>query len=117
MLDLIRRETPEDGSILALPVNPELYFLSGRRNPTRFYNSALGIRDDGDLQAVLETLRRAPPALVFFRPDDKYVTEQAVRIMAFVRAHYEPLESRAGFEIFRYPEAPPGGAGRKRGTT
>ncbi len=117
LLDLIRRETPEDGSILALPVNPELYFLSGRRNPTRFYNSALGIRSDGDLQAVLETLRRAPPGLVFFRPDDKYVTEQARRIMAFVRAHYEPLALRAGFEIYRYPKAPPGGVGRKRGTT
>lgn len=103
LVDLIRRETPEDGAILAVPVNPELYYLSGRRNPTRFFNSALGIRTDRELQSVLADLRRDPPGLVFFRPDDKYWTRYAARIMDFVRLRYEPLVSRAGFEIFRYP--------------
>ncbi len=105
IIDLIQRETPEDATILALPVNPELYFLSGRRNPTRFYNSALGIRNEDELQEVLEILRREPPALVFFRPEDKYNTRYAARIMDAVRARYEPLAPRAGFEIFRRPAA------------
>jgi len=107
LIDLIRRETPAGAAILALPGDSELYFLSGRRNPTRFYNSALGIPDDGALRDVLETLRRDPPRLVFFRPDDKYNTAQTARLMDFVRARYEALAPRAGFEIYRYrPPSP-----------
>ena len=107
LIDLIRRETPDGAAILALPGDPELYFLSGRRNPTRFYSSALGIPDDGALRDVLEILRRDPPRLVFFRPDDKYNTAQTARLMDFVRARYEALAPRAGFEIYRYrPPSP-----------
>ncbi len=102
LIDLIRREVPPGGSILALPFNPELYFLSRRRNPTRFFNSAIGIRTNEDMYAILESLRRDPPLLVFYRPKDKYVTGHAERIMETVRAGYEKLSPRSGFEIYRY---------------
>jgi len=108
LIDLIRRETPVDRAILALPVNPELYFLSGRRNPTRFFNTAFGVRSEDELRSLFETLRRDPPALVIFRPNDPYHTDYADRIIAFVRARYEPLAPRGGFEIYRIR---PGAAG------
>ncbi len=102
LIALIRRETPANAAILALPLGPELYFLSGRRNPTRFFNSAFGVRSEDDLQAVLSVLRREPPALVFHRPEDSYSTDYTDRIMEFVRIRYEPLPSIADFEIYRY---------------
>ncbi len=102
LVALIERETPADGAILVLPVNPELYFLSGRRNPTRFFNSAFGLRTQSDLRSVLGILRRDPPALVFFRPDDPYETENGRRLMEYVQARYEPLPSQGGFDIYRY---------------
>ena len=105
LVDLIQRETPENGTILALPVNPELYFLSGRRNPTWFFNSALGIQTEQQFQRVLELIERDPPLLVFFRSDDKYLTSYAERIMETVRIRYDPLGLRAGFEIYRYRPA------------
>lgn len=102
LVALIDRDTPVDAPILALPVDPELYFLASRRNPTRFFNAAMGIPNDAALRDVLATLRRDPPRLVFFRPDDKYNTPLVARLMDFIRARYRPLPSIGGFEIYRY---------------
>lgn len=101
LIRFIRTRTPAHGAILALPFNPELYFLSGRRNPVRFFNSALGLQSEDDLLALLRTLKSDPPTLVFYRPTDKYNTRLSARAMAFVRAHYDPLKPRGGFEIYR----------------
>jgi hypothetical protein len=102
LVALIQSETPADAPILALPFNPELYYLSGRRNPTRFYTSALGASTEEASRRVIETLRADPPRLVFHRPYDKYNTASSAQIMDFVRARYERLAPRGGFEIYRY---------------
>jgi hypothetical protein len=107
LVGVIDRETPPDAPILALPADPELYFLAGRRNPTRFFNAAIGIPDDAALQAVIATLKRDPPRLVFFRPDDKYNTPRLSRLMDFVRAGYERLPPIGAFEIYRFRKPAP----------
>ena len=50
-MDVITAHTREGESIFAVPSNAELYFLTQRRNPFRFYNTALGVRTDADLEA------------------------------------------------------------------
>ncbi len=102
LLDTIARETPADSTILAVPFNPEIYFLSDRRNPTRYFNLAVGLRGEQELQEVLRKLRRNPPLLVFYRPEDKYNTAITERLMDFVRIRYEAMPARGGFEIYRY---------------
>ncbi len=106
LIEVIERETGPNEAILAIPTNAELYFLARRRNPFRFFNSALGIRDDDDLRAVLETLERTPPRLVIHGPRDKYNTVYAARIMAFVEQRYALLETYRGFVIYRSPKGP-----------
>jgi hypothetical protein len=101
LVQLIERETRPNETIAAIPSNAELYFLAERRNPFRFYNTALGIRDAADLAAVLEVFRRAPPRLVLFEPTDKYNTPQSREIMTLVRTQYESLGDIAAFEIYR----------------
>ena len=101
VLELIDRETRDDDTILATPFDAELYFLSGRRNPTRFLNYAVGIRNKDTLQYVLESLRETAPRLVFHKPDDKYNTDLTDRMMDFVRTRYTRLPSIGGFEIYR----------------
>ncbi len=103
LVDLVEREVPPDEAIFALPMNPELYFLTRRRNPFRFSTSALGVRSDEQLKAVLETLEHNPPRLVFYRSDDFYNDPYAAKIVDFVRERYKPLDIRGGFEIYRYP--------------
>jgi hypothetical protein len=102
-VEVVEREVPRDEAIFALPMNPELYFLTRRRNPFRFSNSALGVQSDEELTAVLDRLATEPPKLVFYRPDDKYNTAYTAKIVDFVRERYDPLDIRGGFEIYRYP--------------
>lgn len=101
ILTLIEQEVPEDRAILSLPFNPELYFLSGRRNPTRFFNSALGVRNDRDYRAAIVALEANPPVLVFHDPDDKYNTAMTARILEYVTDRYDALKPRHGLNIFR----------------
>jgi hypothetical protein len=101
LLQLVQRETDPRDAILALPVNPELYYLTGRRNPFRFFNSALGIGNEAELRDVLEQLQDRPPAFVFHRPDDKYNTAASAAIMDWVRQGYERLPAVHGFEVYR----------------
>ncbi len=105
LLRLIDRETDPGEPILALPVNPELYYLSGRRNPVRFFNAALGLSDKAALHDVLARLAGDPPQLVFFRPDDKYVTPPSLAIIDHVRRRYERLPDVGKFEVYRRSDA------------
>ncbi len=101
-VELIAREAPAGAPILALPMNPELYVLSRRRNPLRFFNAGMGLVDAADVAEALEILERDPPTLVFHRPRDKYNTPLTARIVEFVRDRYTPIESLKGFDVYLY---------------
>jgi len=100
--DLVNREVRGDQTILALPVNPEIYFLTGRRAPVRFFNSALGIVGNSDFRAVMQTIRDRPPRLVFHQLSDKYNTKFSDEIMVYARTNYELAESLGEFKIYRF---------------
>jgi hypothetical protein len=101
VIELIHRDVPPSGTIFAVPSHAELYFLAERRNPFRFFNTALGVRTERDLTMVLETIERDPPVLVFYDRRDKYNTQESRAIMERVIETYEPLPPIGPFEIFR----------------
>jgi hypothetical protein len=107
LVELIRRETAEGETILALPNDAELYFLAERRNPVRFYNSAM-IQRDEDADALRRLVDESPPRLVLFRPGDKYMTALVEDVMAGVRARGRLLTVTDGIEVYRLDN----GAGR-----
>lgn len=100
LLALIDRHAAPDDPILALPVNPELYFLSRRNPPVRFYNSTLGLARDDSVGQAIADLRKRPPALVFFRPDDKYTSARTRQLMDWIRSRYRLIEIVDGFETY-----------------
>jgi len=101
LTDIIRRETAPGDFILAIPNDAELYFLTDRRNPTRFYNAAQGTATPDLLSDVLRALEKTPPRLVIFRPGDKYNTRATAEIMTTVRATYDLLAEDDGVAIYR----------------
>lgn len=101
LLDLIERETRHEQTILALPNNPELYFLSGRASAVRFFNSAFGLRGADDVAALTRQVAERPPALVFHDPADKYNTPESDAVMAFVRQRYARLGRIGDLDIYR----------------
>ena len=76
-------------------------YIASRRNPVRFYNSALGIRTDEELRKVMEDLTVHPPRVVAFRPDDKYNTDASARIMELVTNKYVFVETVGGVQLYR----------------
>jgi hypothetical protein len=101
LLALIEAESEPGDAILALPNDSELYFLSTRRNPTRFYNSTMGLYDPEDVRKLVDTVTSHPPRLVIFRPGDKFVTEQVTHVMQVVTSAYERIGTIDGAEIYR----------------
>jgi hypothetical protein len=102
--DLLKRidaETTPSDAIFAFPTNAELYFLSGRRNPFRFYNTALGIRNADDLRQVQETIITQPPRLIVHRKDDKYETAYSRDVLQLVKDKYDFIGDSGDFEIYR----------------
>ena len=105
LLAVIDAETRPEDAILALPVNPELYFMSARRNPTNFYNSGIALDSDAAMAEALDRLARDPPTLVVHRADDKYNEARGDKIMASVRQHYQAIAVEGPFTVYRRPAA------------
>jgi hypothetical protein len=103
VVDLIQQRVPEHDAILAIPSNAELYFLSGRRNAFRFYNTALGVRDEAAVEAVERVLRESPPKLITFNAADKYNTRASLQIMDVVKQRYVLLGRYEPFDVYVLP--------------
>jgi hypothetical protein len=113
LLARIEAATAPGEPIFVFPNDAEIYYLSGRRNPFAFFNTAVDIRTPADAAAAVQGLARVRPKLVLFVPDDKYRTPALAPVVRFVRGRYR-LDARIGrFEVYRLPPAPeaPGPAG------
>jgi hypothetical protein len=110
LVELIEQETHPGDTILALPSNAELYFLTGRTNPFRFYNSAVGIRSSADLESTLRVVRCHPPKLVFYNLKDKYNTAASERIGDSVQVRYDAVTPLPPFQVFRRRNIKPEGS-------
>ena len=100
VLAMINRYTNSDDTILALPYGPELYFLSGLKAPVRYITTAIGVRNETQLNGTLAALQAASPRLVIYRPDDKYNTDYSRRIADWVASRYDLLDVFDGFEVY-----------------
>jgi hypothetical protein len=101
LVGLIEDVVPPQAPIVALPSDAELYFLSNRRNPFRFYNAAIGLRTREDLDEAMAIIQREAPPLITFRPADKFTTDATRAIMARVRTQYAHVATIAGVEVYR----------------
>jgi hypothetical protein len=101
LVSLVQSLVPPEGSVFAVPSDAEIYFLANRRNPFRFFNSALGIRTADDLAATLDVLVHHPPMVVTYRPGDKYDTAALHKLMEHVRTAYDRLDTIGGIEVYR----------------
>ena len=94
-----RHAGPADG-LLAVPVSPELYFLSGRHPPVKFFSTAIGLRGDADVRMAAAALRANPPAVIVRRPRDKYNTPLGDALAASLLGDYALAETVADFEVW-----------------
>ena len=84
---MIQKYAPRNRSILCLPYQPMLYFLSGRRNPTRWNYLWPGDQTPQDHKDLITQAKSDPPAMViiFDRPD---LQRYARAIIDYVDSEY-----------------------------
>lgn len=100
LLAFIDRNVAPGAPILALPVDPEIYFLSRRPAIYRFNSTAIGIRNDDELRTALQRFDQASPPIVIHNAEDKYNNWASEALMAHVKSRYS-LEERIGpFDIY-----------------
>lgn len=100
VLARISAATTPPEPIVAMPNSAELYFLSGRPNPFPFYNTALDVRTDADVEHAVQTISRTRPKVLVYAPGDKYVTRHSDAILRAVAHLYRPPEPLGHFALY-----------------
>ena len=101
LINAIQADSQPNETIFVLPYNSELYFLAERRNPFRFWNTAVGIRPGAEEQHVMNVLRNTPPRVLVIAPGDRNNTTTSEAITAYAREHYSLVQTIGNFEIYR----------------
>lgn len=78
---------PPQRPILALPYQPMFYFLSERRNPTRWNYLWPGDQTNRDYQELIEEAERDPPAIVLLS-EQSALEQFAPLIVEYIKARY-----------------------------
>ena len=95
----LQRVVPADQSILVLPYQPMFYFLSERRNPTRWNYLWPGDQTEEDYQNLVAQAERDPPAVVLLAERDE-VAKFAPTLIEYVREQYIYTDSLGDVGIY-----------------
>ncbi len=104
LVELIQKLTPEGGYIYAAPDCPEVYFLSGRRNPTRTFYELFQESDGDRRQSLLDMLQRRQINVVVINhhpPFSEALAEGTLGALSVLYPHQQV------FLGSRRPDAPP----------
>ena len=105
VVDRIEIYSEENDSILALPLNPIFYFLTGRINPTPYDWILPGMLDEEEEIEIIEQLKAKPPKVIVYvdipidGKEDRRLSRYAPLIFSYIIENYR-LEERIGmFQI------------------
>lgn len=101
---IIEEETNQGDYIFAIPNNAELYFMTGRRNPFRFFSTDHGVLNASEVQSVIQRLETLRPRIITFSPVDDRNTSHSLAIMEHIRGHSTLLSKDKFFEVYLYGE-------------
>jgi len=103
LVQTIKEQSKPTETILVIPNDPELYFLADRRNPFKFWNSAIGIINSEEAEAILRIIKSSPPRLIIISPNDRNNTPNSEIVAGYLRHTYSHIKTVSNFEIYRWP--------------
>lgn len=97
----IEEHTSSEQSIYVFPLNPELYFLTNRKNDFPYYGSSFHIKSDNNYEDFYEQFEAFKPQVLIYNAQSKYVSEYDRRLFEQVTADksYRQLSEHAGFKV------------------
>ncbi len=102
VVHFIEEETNPGDYLFAVPNNAELYFMTERRNPFRFFSTDHGVLNEREVQHVIQRLEELRPRIITFAPVSQRNTPHSLAIMDHVREHSELLSQDSFFEVYLY---------------
>jgi hypothetical protein len=103
VVNTIQDQTQPQDTIFVIANNPEFYFLSERKNPFRFWNTAIGVRDENEAAQVMKVLKDQPPKVIVIDPNDRNNTPCSNAMIAYIRGTYRLIKTVGQFEIYQAP--------------
>lgn len=100
VLDLIDIHTKAGETILAIPANADLFYLSKRKNPLRFVYLPFGIRDESSLNEATAILESDPPKMIFHAHLLPYNTVYTDRLLNSLMSNYQLIKELGEFRIY-----------------
>jgi hypothetical protein len=110
LIDRIESTALPSEALFALPMDPELNFLTKRPAPVPYYGTPLGLRQAADVDETMARLEKAAPMFVVVRRDDKYLTPFSRDLLARIRRQDPVPEPYGPFDLYRLPAQPAVGA-------
>ena len=105
VVDRIEIYSEENDAILALPLNPIFYFLTGRINPTPYDWILPGMLDDVEEKEVIRQLQKNPPKVIVFvdipidGKEDRRLARYAPLVYSYIMKNYTLEEMIGMFQI------------------
>ena len=106
VVQIINDETNQGDYIFTIPNNAELYFMTGRRNPFRFFSTDHGVTSQLEAQSTIQQLKKLRPRIIIFSPDDTRNSPYSETIMKHVRQASQLLSKDLFFEVYLYQGQP-----------
>src|SRR6185503_5688108 len=103
VVNTIQDQTQPQDTIFVIANNPEFYFLSDRKNQFRFWNTAIGVRDENEAALVMNVLKNQTPKIIVIDPNDRNNTSYSNEMIAYIRGSYRLLKTVGQFEIYLAP--------------
>ena len=98
---MIQADVHPAETIFCFPSHPEWYFLTRRKNPTRYIYPGVEIFDEDSLAEAQSTLNEAQPKMIVFRRNDFCTTPFTERLREWLDKDYEILHQEADYEFLR----------------
>lgn len=105
VVEKINLYSKKGDDILALPLNPVFYFLSGRVNPTPYEWVLPGMLEEAKEKELVEILKNRPPKIVVYvdiaidGKDERRLSRYAPHLHSFLLEYYALQETVGFFQI------------------
>jgi hypothetical protein len=99
IVSVIQSHTRENQPILCLPYQPMIYFLAGRRNPTRWNYLWPGDQSEADHLELINEARKDAPGLVLLFDRESF-RAYASSIMNYVESNYRLSAEGGGVSLY-----------------
>ncbi len=103
---MIQAEVDPTETIFCFPNHPEWYFLTRRKNATRYIVAGAEILDEPSFAEAQATLDQTRPKVIVFRHNDLCTTPYTERLRTWLDEDYEIIHQEADYDFLRRKELP-----------